>query len=159
MHCLYPLRFHQSFFIFIWRFYPHLQFCQLFSLLFLLYVFITLPVFMGAFPEPYQTQWLIFHLGSFAGLCSEERRLAPLWPGCDFWTSRACALFQDFTVLSRSQASDLAQPVTASIRGQCALDRRREFVQKVISEKSHLEVPIWMESIILNSFNRLIKRT
>lgn len=61
---------------------------------------------------------------------------APLQRGCDFWASRARASFQHFVVLMPAQHMDLAQPVTASIKGQCTLSHSCEFLQNV-SRESH----------------------
>lgn len=93
----------------------------------------------------------IFCLGSSGGVCSEERGLVPLWPSSSPMRLR----FLGLVILT--QLMDLAQPVTAFIKGQCTLNHRHKFLQKVFSEKAHLEVPIWTESIIINTFHRFIK--
>lgn len=54
-------------------------------------------------------------------------------------------------VLIRAQNTDLAQPATASIKGQCTLNQL-QVCAACIPRKAHLEVPIGTESITLSTF-------
>lgn len=147
LHVLFvPVRVPRIFFICIRKFYLHLQYVLSpiqppFPMLFFHYLacpWTSLVLFQSLISptgiEP------VFHLGAFAGLCCEERRgplsdpAPPQW-GCDFWASRACTSFQQFVfMLILAQCIDLAQPVTASIKGQCTLTHRHKSLQKVFRE-------------------------
>lgn len=90
----------------------------------------------------------IFHLGSLTGLCSEARRLVPLWPSSSPVRLRFLGLVSlhifpalCFLGLIPAWHMDLAQPAAASIKGQRTLDHWCKFLQKVFRENLFWKSP------------------
>lgn len=146
-HALFvPVRVPRIFFIFIQKFYLHLQYVLSpiqppFAMLFFHYLacpWTSSVLFQSLTRLAQNPSFISVHLlastprrGEPAGtLCDPA---PPQW-GCDFRASRACTSFQQFFMLIPAQRIDLAQLVTASIEGQCTLNHTHKSLQKVFRE-------------------------